>query len=165
MKKFMYVLILVCLLALFSTNTYATEGTTDIPQMNLEQLIMTMQAKQAKVDIIKKNNEQITKLKEELKQKIIFAAEKVNSLKINISSGTVDISDDDINELKLLLEFLQESTTALNDEVEKVSAEIENILDLIQTRGMELGQYELLIEKQNSVIVNMKNILQTVNQI
>ena len=51
----MYILILVCLLALFGTNTYATEGTTDIPQMNLEQLIMTMQAKQAKVDIIKKN--------------------------------------------------------------------------------------------------------------
>lgn len=149
----------------FSTCTYATEVNTDIPEMDFEELIMRMQARQAKVDIIKKNNEEITQLKEELKKNIIIAAEKVNSLKINISSGTVSISDAEINELKVLLEFLQESTTALNDEVEKISAEIENILDLIQTRGMELGQYDLLIEKQNSVIVDMKNILQTVNQI
>ena len=165
MKKLFYTISLVCILALFGSNVYATESNTDIPEMSLEQLIMSMQARQGKVDIIKKNNVQITELKEELKAKIIVAAEKVNSLKLNISSGTVSISDSEINELKSLLEFLQQSTKTLNEDTEKVSKEIDAILDLIQTRGMDLGQYDLIIEKQNLVIVNMKDILKKVNQI
>lgn len=165
MKKLFYTISLVCILALFGSNVYATESNTDIPEMSLEQLIMSMQARQGKVDIIKKNNVQITNLKEELKEKIIVAAEKVNSLKLNISSGTVSISDSEINELKSLLEFLQQSTKTLNEDTEKVSKEIDAILDLIQTRGMDLGQYDLIIEKQNLVIVNMKDILKKVNQI
>ena len=165
MKKLIYVFSLICLLLFFGTCTYATEVKTDIPEMNFEEWILRMQARQTKVDIIKKNNIQIIELKEELKTNIVKAADKVNTLKINISSGTVSISDNDINELKALLEFLQKSTTTLNEEVDKVYEEIENILDLIQTRGMELGQYDLIIEKQNLVIVNMKNILETVNQI
>lgn len=165
MKKLVYVFSLICMLLLFGTCTYATENNTDIPVMEFEKWILSMQARQAKVDIIKKNNVQITTLKEELKKNIISAAEKVNSLKLDISAGNVVVSDSNINELKVLLEFLQESTTTLNDEVEKVSKEIDEILDLIQTRGMELGQYDLIIEKQNSVIVNMKEILETVNQI
>lgn len=165
MKKLFYIISLVCILALFGSNVYATESNTDIPEMSLEQLIMSMQARQGKVDIIKKNNVQITDLKEELKAKIIVAAEKVNSLKLNISSGTVSISDSEINELKSLLEFLQQSTKTLNEDTEKVSKEIDAILDLIQTRGMDLGQYDLIIEKQNLVIVNMKDILKKVNQI
>ena len=165
MKKLFYTISLICMLALFGSNVYAPEINTDIPEMSLEQLIMSMQARQGKVDIIKKNNVQITDLKEELKAKIIVAAEKVNSLKLNISSGTVSISDSEINELKSLLEFLQQSTKTLNEDTEKVSKEIDAILDLIQTRGMDLGQYDLIIEKQNLVIVNMKDILKKVNQI
>ncbi len=165
MKKLFYTISLICMLVLFGSNVYATEINTDIPEMSLEQLIMSMQARQGKVDIIKKNNVQITDLKEELKAKIIVAAEKVNSLKLNISSGTVSISDSEINELKSLLEFLQQSTKTLNEDTEKVSKEIDAILDLIQTRGMDLGQYDLIIEKQNLVIVNMKDILKKVNQI
>lgn len=165
MKKLFYTISLICMLALFGSNVYATEINTDIPEMSLEQLIMSMQARQGKVDIIKKNNVQITDLKEELKAKIIVAAEKVNSLKLNISSGIVSISDSEINELKSLLEFLQQSTKTLNEDTEKVSKEIDAILDLIQTRGMDLGQYDLIIEKQNLVIVNMKDILKKVNQI
>ena len=165
MKKLFYTISLICMLALLGSNVYATEINTDIPEMSLEQLIMSMRARQGKVDIIKKNNVQITDLKEELKAKIIVAAEKVNSLKLNISSGTVSISDSEINELKSLLEFLQQSTKTLNEDTEKVSKEIDAILDLIQTRGMDLGQYDLIIEKQNLVIVNMKDILKKVNQI
>ena len=165
MRKIFYLFLVISFIFIFSSTIYATESNTDIPEMKIEELIARMQARQAKVDIIKKNNEQLTQLKEQLKSKIISAAEKVNSLKINISSGTVSISDAEIAELKTLLEFLQNSTAALNDEVKKVSSEIEGILDLILTRGMELGQYDLLIEKQNSVIVNLRNILQTVNQI
>ena len=153
------------MLLFINTCTYATEVNTNIPEMEFEEWLIRMQARQAKVEIIKKNNAEIMGLKEELRANIIVAAEKVNSLKLNISSGNVTISDKDINELKMLLEFLQESTKTLNEEVEKVSQEIEDILDLIQTRGMELGQYDLLIEKQNLVIVNMKEILKTVNQI
>ncbi len=165
MKKFLIIFSLLCIFAFYGTCTYATEGNTDIPEMRIEEYISMMQARQAKVDIIKKNNIQITSLKGELREKILIAAEKVNNMNINISNGSVEVSDSEINELKILLEFLQQSTTTLNDEVEKVSAEIEAILDLIQTRSMDLAQYDLLIEKQNSVIVNMKNILQTVNQI
>lgn len=163
MKKF--ILSLIVIFALLVPCAYATDSNTDIPEMSMEQLIARMQARQAKVDIIKKNNEEITRLKAELKEKIIKAAEKVNNLKLNITNGSVEVSDQDINELKTLLEFLQQSTKTLNEDVEKISKEIESILDLIQTRGMELAQYDLLIEKQNAVIVSMKNILQTVNQI
>ena len=165
MKKIFLIVSLICMLLFINTCTYATEVNTNIPEMEFEEWLIRMQARQAKVEIIKKNNAEIMGLKEELRANIIVAAEKVNSLKLNISSGNVTISDKDINELKMLLEFLQESTKTLNEEVEKVSQEIEDILDLIQTRGMELGQYDLLIEKQNLVIVNMKEILKTVNQI
>lgn len=165
MKKVIYIISLLCMLLLFGTCTYATELNTDIPTMDFEEWIFNMQARQAKVDIIKKNNVQITDLKEMLKSNIIKAAEKVNSLKLNISSGTVVVTDSEINELKELLEFLQESTTTLNDEVDKVSRDISEILDLIQTRSMELEQYDLIIENQNSVIVKMKGILEKVNQI
>ena len=165
MKKFLIIFSLLCIFAFKGTCTYATESNIDIPEINFKEYISMMQERQAKVDIIKKNNTQITTLKVELREKILIAAEKVNNMNINISNGTIAISDSEINELKVLLEFLQQSTTTLNDEVEKVSAEIEAILDLIQTRSMDLAQYDLLIEKQNSVIVNMKNILQTVNQI
>ena len=165
MKKFIYMCAIFVSLCTFSTNTFATELNTDIPEMSFEELIASMQARQGKVDIIKKNNIQITSLKEELKENIIKAANKVNELKINISTGETIVSDEDINELKALLEFLHQSTTTLNEEVEKVSKEINDILDLIQTRGIDLVQYDLLIEKQNSVIVSMKDILKTVNQI
>ena len=165
MRKVLLVFSLVCCILICGSTSFATESDTDIPEMNFENWIITMHARQAKVDIIKKNNLQMTNLKEDLKKNIIVAAEKVNSLKLDISSGTVNISDEAIKELKVLLEFLQDSTITLNNEVETVSKEINNILDLIQTRGMELGQYDLIIEKQNSVIVKMKNILETVNQI
>lgn len=165
MRKIIFIFSMICMLVFFSPSAYATDAKTDIPEMTFEDLIMRMQARQAKVDIIKKNNEQLKQLKEELKTKIIATAEKVNSLKINISSGTATISDEEVAELKSLIEFLQESTSALNEDVKKVSTEIDEILDLIQTRGMELAQYDLIIEKQNSVIVKLKNILQTVNQI
>ena len=39
------------------------------------------------------------------------------------------------------------------------------ILDLISTRGLLLEQYDLLIEKQNSIIIKMKEILEMVNKI
>ena len=165
MKKIIFIFSAICILIFFSQSTYATDSKTDIPEMTFEGLIMQMQARQAKVEIIKKNNEQLKQLKEQLKTKIIATAEKVNNLKINISSGTATISDEEVAELKSLIEFLQESTSTLNDEVKKVSSEIDEILDLIQTRGMELGQYDLIIEKQNLVIVKLKSILQTVNQI
>ncbi len=165
MKKFLIIFSMFCFFVLLGPCTYATENNTVIPEGNFEEYIIMMQARQAKVDIIKKNNSEITTLKESLKANIAIAVEKVNNLNINISNGSALISDEEINELKILLEFLQQSTNTLNEEVDKVSREIESILDLIQTRGMDLAQYDLLIEKQNSVIVNMKNILQTVNQI
>ena len=165
MKKFLIIFSIFCFFVCLGTCTYATENETYIPERNFEEYIMMMQARQAKVDIIKKNNNEITRLKESLKSNITIAAEKVNTMNISISNGSISVSDQEINELKVLLEFLQQSTSTLNEEVEKVSREIESILDLIQTRGMDLAQYDLLIEKQNSVIVNMKNILETVNQI
>ena len=165
MRKIIIIFSMICMLIFFNPSTYATDSKTDIPEMTLEGLIMQMQARQAKVDIIKKNNEQLKQLKEQLRTKIIATAEKVNSLKINITSGTATISDEEVAELKTLIEFLQESTSTLNEDVKKVSTEIDEILDLIQTRGMELAQYDLIIEKQNLVIVKLKSILQTVNQI
>ena len=45
---------MISLLLLFGTNTYATETDTHIPEMKIEELIARMQARQAKVDIIKK---------------------------------------------------------------------------------------------------------------
>lgn len=164
MRKFLIIFSLI-FITIFSTCTYATDISSEIPEMRIEEFVLMMQARQAKVDIIKKNNIEITRLKEELKSNIIVAADKVNTLKINIYSNNNTISDETINELKVLLEFLQQSTKTLDEDVLKISKEIEDILDLIKSRGMELGQYDLLIEKQNAVIVSMRNILQMVNQI
>ena len=162
MKKVIFFFIL--MMSVLSLPVLASE-TTKIPEMSMEEYATMMNSKQAKVDIIKKNNREITTLKEELRAKILEAANKVNNLKINISNNSVEIPDETIKELKNLLEFLQEAKTTLESDVQKISDEIEKILDLISTKGMQLAQYDLLIEKQNTIIVKMKEILSMVNKI
>lgn len=163
-----YLIMFIILIFSLSAPVYASDMSdngTQIPSMNFETLLTMMQARQGKVDIIKKNNGEITSLKEELKNKILETAQKVNNLRIEVSNETIDISDETILELKTLLEFLQEAKVTLENDVEKISTEIEEILDLISTRSMALEQYDLLIEKQNTVIVKMKEILEMVNKI
>lgn len=162
MKKVIFLFIL--MMSFLSLPVLASE-TTKIPEMSMEEYATMMNSKQAKVDIIKKNNREITTLKEELRAKILEAANKVNNLKINISNNSVEIPDETIKELKNLLEFLQEAKSTLESDVQKISDEIEKILDLISTKGMQLAQYDLLIEKQNTIIVKMKEILSMVNKI
>ncbi len=162
MKKMIFLFIL--MMSVLSLPVLASE-TTKIPEMSMEEYATMMNSKQAKVDIIKKNNREITTLKEELRAKILEAANKVNNLKINISNNSVEIPDETIKELKNLLEFLQEAKSTLESDVQKISDEIEKILDLISTKGMQLAQYDLLIEKQNTIIVKMKEILSMVNKI
>ena len=70
-----------------------------------------------------------------------------------------------MQELKDLLEFIQESTKTLNEDATTVSKEIDEILDLIISKGMKLEQYDQIIEKQNTLIVRMKNILARVEKI
>jgi hypothetical protein len=165
-KFFVFTMLMV---SMISFPVYATDITngdsTQIPEMSWEDYSIMMQARQSKVDIIKKNNVEITDLKEELKVEILEAAKKVNDLRIDISVDKIEIDDVTLIELKELLEFLQEAKTTLETEAEKVSDEIEELLDLISTKGMHLEQYDLIIEKQNSVIVKMKEILETVNKI
>ena len=168
MKKILTTLSIICML-LFSSMVYATsvEGNiiTDIPSLTMEQLKLSMKSKQAKVDIIKKNNIEIEKYKNQLSEQIVVAAEKINNLKIEVSENSVVITDEKLEELKILLQFLQESSTTLNEDATKVSKEIDAILDLILTKGMQLEQYDQIIENQNTVIVKMKNILSTVEKI
>lgn len=169
MKKIIATLTII-LMMLFTSMVYATNVNnekiiTDIPSLTIEQLKLSMKSKQAKVDIIKKNNIEIENYKKQLSDQIIIAAEKINNLKLEVSENTVIITDEKLEELKLLLQFLQESTTALNEDADKISKEIDSILDLIITKGMQLEQYDQIIENQNTVIVKMKNILSTVEKI
>lgn len=167
MKKFLVFTFL--MVSMVSFPVYATEtnvtDSTNIPEMSWDEYSIMMKARQSKVDIIKKNNQEITTLKEDLKVEILEAAKKVNDLRIDVSADKVELDDATLVELKELLEFLQEAKTTLETEAEKVSTEIEELLDLISTKGMHLEQYDLIIEKQNSVIVKMKEILETVNKI
>lgn len=165
MKKI--IILTLIILSLFTSTVAASEvtDTTEIPEMTLEILIQSMKARQAKVDIIKKNNVEITDLKDDLKGKIVDAANKVNSLKIEVLKDTVVITEETLEELKELLTFLQEAKKTLEEDVEKISSEIESILDLIEAKGMQLGQYDLIIEKQNEVIIEMKSIMATVSKI
>lgn len=168
MKKII-MLALILMIALGTNKVMASEIIDDtvIPEMNLETLIQTVQARGAKVDIIKKNNKEITKLKEELKEEIVNAVNKVNNLKIDIAiNEEIVITDDGIEELKELLNFLQNSKKTLEEDVEKISSEIDAILDLLSTKSMQqLDQYDLIIEKQNEVIIEMKSIMQNVVKI
>lgn len=165
-KLFVFTVLMV---SMISFPVYATEvsnnDSTNIPEMSWEDYSIMMKVRQNKVDIIKKNNVEITTLKDGLKVEILEAAKKVNDLRIDISADKVEIDDATLIELKGLLEFLQEAKITLETEAEKVSNEIEELLDLISTKGMHLEQYDLIIEKQNSVIVKMKEILETVNKI
>ena len=149
----------------YATNTEVPNKTTDIPSLTIEQLKLSMMSKQAKIDIIKKNNTEIENYKKQLTNQIVIAAEKINNLKLEVSENSVVITEEKLNELKTLLQFLQESSTTLEEDATKVSKEINEILDLILTKGMQLEQYDQIIEKQNTVIVKMKNILNTVEKI
>ena len=164
MKKYICVFIILCFI-LIPSICYSGNGETDIPSYTIEQLMVLSKSKQAKVDIIKKNNVEIEKYKSSLSNEIISAAEKINNLKLEITSNYSDISDDRVQELKELLEFIQESTKTLDEDATTVSAEIDEILDLIISKGMKLEQYDQIIEKQNTLIVRMKNILARVEAI
>ncbi len=156
-----------CIIFMFSFSVCFADGdsTTDIPSLTIEQLMVLSKSKQAKVDIIKKNNVEIEKYKELLSNGIVNAAEKINNLRIEVSENATTISDEKLEELKVLLEFLQNSSKTLNEDATTVSSEIDAILDLIITKGMKLEQYDQIIEKQNTLIVRMKNILLTVEKI
>ena len=168
MKKFAFCFVMLASLMIGSialaTETTSSE-TGNIPSMSIEEYMIMNQSKQAKVDIIKKTNIEMEKLKNELKEKIVKAAEKINTMKIEIEKDNVVITDEMLDELKELLQFLQDSKDTLEVDVERTLAEIEKILDLIATKGMQLEQYDKLIEKQNEVIVKMKNVMQTVEKI
>ncbi len=164
MKRFICILLVFSVLFLGNI-CYSASGETDIPSLTIEQLMVLSKSKQAKVDIIKKNNVEIEKYKSLLSNGIIAAADKINNLKLEITTNYADISDDKLNELKDLLEFIQESTKTLNEDATTVSKEIDEILDLIISKGMKLEQYDQIIEKQNTLIVRMKNILVRVETI
>lgn len=169
MKKYI-VIISILWFMLIGTSVKATDSVinsqiTDIPSLTIEQLTLSMKSKQAKIDIIKKNNIEIEEYKTQLSNQIQIAAEKINTLKLEVSEDKVVITDKKLEELKSLLQFLQESSTTLNEDATKVSKEIDTILDLILTKGMQLEQYDQIIENQNTVIVKMKNILNTVEKI
>ena len=164
MKKLLFIMCLVAMLSFYSY-TFASESTTNIPSLTIEQLMALSKSKQAKVDIIKKNNQEIEKYKANLSNQIVVAADKINSLKIEVSEDASSITDEKLEELKALLEFLQTSTKTLNEDATTVSDEIDAILDLIITKGMKLEQYDQIIEKQNNLVVKMKNILSTVEKI
>ena len=169
MKK--YIIIISVLWFLFvgtyvnATGSELNSQITDIPSLTIEQLTLSMKSKQAKIDIIKKNNVEIEDYKTQLSNQIQIAAEKINTLKVEVSEDKVIITDKKLEELKSLLQFLQESSTTLNEDATKISKEIDTILDLILTKGMQLEQYDQIIENQNTVIVKMKNILNTVEKI
>ena len=165
MKKIIFLIFVIT--ALCTSNVMASEvnDSTEIPEVKLEVLLQIMQSKKAKIDIIKKNNIEITKWKEELKSQIVVAAEKVNGLKLEVSNNSYQISEETLEELKSLLNFLQDSKKTLEEDVEKISKERDSILELISSKAMKLDQYDLIIEKQNEVIIEMKSILQTVSKI
>lgn len=165
MKKIIFLIFVIT--ALCTSNVMASEvnDSTEIPEVELKVLLQIMQSKKAKIDIIKKNNIEITKWKEELKSQIVVAAEKVNGLKLEVSNNSYQISEETLEELKSLLNFLQDSKKTLEEDVEKISKEIDSILELISSKAMKLDQYDLIIEKQNEVIIEMKSILQTVSKI
>ncbi len=157
-------------LVILNSTVYATEKTdfgkvSGIPSLTIEQLTLSMKSKQAKVDIIKKNNIELEKYKNELTNQIKVATEKINQLKIEVSENKVVITEEKVNELKSLLQFLQESSKTLEEDVKNVAEEIDRILDLILAKGMQLEQYDQIIENQNAVIVKMKSILNTVEKI
>ena len=147
MKKIIFLIFVIT--ALCTSNVMASEvnDSTEIPEVKLEVLLQIMQSKKAKIDIIKKNNLEITKWKEELKSQIVVAAEKVNGLKLEVSNNSYQISEEKLEELKSLLNFLQDSKKTLEEDVEKISKEIDSILELISSKAMKLDQYHLIIEK------------------
>lgn len=162
--------LIVCFVCIFVSGfcytTFADDDQdTDIPSLTIEQLMLLSKSKQAKVDIIKKNNIEIKEYKQNLSNQINIAAEKINNLKIEVTENVTEISDEKLNELKELLEIIQNSSKTLNEDAMNVSKEIDDILDLIIAKGMKLEQYDQIIEKQNDLIVKMKNILTNIEKI
>lgn len=168
MKKMIVFLGIWCFL-LFGAEVYATNDEapkqTDIPSLTIEQLTASVKSKQAKIDIIKKNNLEIEACKAQLSEEILIAVENINNLKLEVSEDKVVITEEKLEELRVLLQFLQDSSKTLEEDATNVSREIDAILDLILTKGMQLEQYDQIIEKQNTVIVKMKDILSTVAKI
>ncbi len=172
MKKFLITLLIALLFSLQTIciadgplESNSSGEDTNIPSFTIEQLMLLSKSKQAKVDIIKKNNVEIQNYKDKLSNQIHTAADKISALKIEVVENATDISDEKLEELKSLLEIIQSFSKTLNEDAITVSKEIDDILDLIIAKGMKLEQYDQIIEKQNNLIVKMKNILTSVEKI
>ena len=115
-------------------------------------------ARNSKFEIIKNNNVEIEKLKQEALNEISKASKKVDNLMYQIKNNQIVMTQEIINELTQILQILQTS----NDTIKTEAKSLQEIVKMVKYKGYDSTVLTVLdnaIEKQNSIIVSYKLII------
>lgn len=115
-------------------------------------------ARNSKFEIIKNNNVEIERLKQEALNEISKASKKVDNLMYQIKNNQIVMTQEIINELTQILQILQTS----NDTIKTEAKSLQEIVKMVKYKGYDSTVLTVLdnaIEKQNSIIVSYKLII------
>ena len=115
-------------------------------------------ARNSKFEIIRNNNVEIEKLKQQALNEISKASKKVDNLMYQIKNNQIVMTQEIINELTQILQILQTS----NDTIKTEAKSLQEIVKMVKYKGYDSTVLTVLdnaIEKQNSIIVSYKLII------
>lgn len=115
-------------------------------------------ARNSKFEIIRNNNVEIERLKQEALNEISKASKKVDTLMYQIKNNQIVMTQEIINELTQILQVLQTS----NDTIKTEAKSLQEIVKMVKYKGYDSTVLTVLdnaIEKQNSIIVSYKLII------
>ncbi len=121
-------------------------------------------SRDAKFEIIRNNNNTISTLKVQVLKSIEQSSKKIDDLMYKIKNNKVVITQELVDELTNLLGFMQTSNNIIKSE----ASQLQEIVKMIKVKGYDSSVLTVLdsaIEKQNSIIVNYKQIIQKLNSL
>lgn len=174
MRKIFITIIIVFSMCLFSSASFAT-STIDINGLTEQEIIEQYEqikrereriktAKNAKIEIIKNNNVIIEDLKVDALDSIQVGYIKVNNMLDRIQNNEVVITTTIIKNLTEILEVIQNANQTIKEEANDL-VDIQKMMEYAGYDSSVLTVLDSAIEKQNSIIVSYKQIIEKLNQL
>ncbi len=171
MKKLLCVILIVFLMCLYTSATFALS----INNMTEEELIQKYEetkkerdrikaVRNLKYDIIKNNNIEIESLKVDALDSITTASMKVNDLLTRIQNNDIVVTEELISTLADILDSVQ----IANNTIKEKAVSLKEIVKLEGYTGYDssvLVVLDTVIEKQNSIIVSYKQIIEELQEL
>lgn len=171
MKRLLCVILIVFLMCFYTSATFALS----MNNMTEEELIQKYEetkkerdriksVRNLKYDIIKNNNIEIESLKVDALDSITTASMKVNDLLARIQNNDIVVTEELISTLADILDSVQTA----NNTIKEKAVSLKEIVKLEGYTGYDssvLVVLDTVIEKQNSIIVSYKQIIEELQEL